>query len=496
MKDTTPAPEGWTEATDIEIDRVDLVNGAANGTRFLLAKSDGDAPAGIFTADEVRDLIKETDVQDDTEPVAKADLDVSEPLATDAESADGPVDQPGSPAWEAVDAATARKWAAILARAKNAVQLLADRERMEDSVGADDEAWCNAWDLDDASCAIDNAISLLAPYALGEEMDVEFGSDSPIEAVTKTAAAIDSDSLDIIEVLAPVAKAGRVLSAANETAIRTAVDSLQNVLASLPVAPAVEEVVVVKAAEPLVVEITAALPDYLAKMTEGAPALTALQVFETLSAGGRALAKAKGDPQLAVFDENGKLIGTVDPGDLSPIASSAAQAADAGAEVADDAPADEPADDAPADDAAAPAEAAPAAPDAAPDAATIPGTATVQAPPQQDPSQVTKAAVAEAFGDLFAPFAEQFGKYAELAKTVEQVQERVEKMASRPDTRNSPVLNGATGTAGPVSRDGSGGDEFAELTKAVDAATSDNERRAALAALSHAKIAARFAQPS
>ena len=204
-------------------------------------------------------VTKTAEIEPDA-PVIKADgdgegvdgLDPTVTLAETGEDAPGDPAQPGSPAWEAIDAATAVKWSAILSRAKNALCELADREWMEaDTVDPSDAD--NGWNLDDAGCAIDYAISVLAPYAVAEQNEVDTATEA-IEAITKTAAAIDVAGLDAIEGWTPLLKAGKVLSAANESAIRTAVESLQNVLSTLPQAP--EEAPVSKTAElePPVVE--------------------------------------------------------------------------------------------------------------------------------------------------------------------------------------------------------------------------------------------------
>ena len=52
-------PEDMSELVDVSIDRVDLVGKAANGHRFLLAKS-ADSPA-LISPDTVRELIKDAD---------------------------------------------------------------------------------------------------------------------------------------------------------------------------------------------------------------------------------------------------------------------------------------------------------------------------------------------------------------------------------------------------------------------------------------------------
>jgi hypothetical protein len=85
-------------------------------------------------------------------------------------------------------------------------------------------------------------------------------------------------------------------------------------------------------------------------------------------------------------------------------------------------------------------------------ARVIPGTDTVQSPVQAT-DEVSKAAatqLATAFGEAVAPVVKQLG---ELTTQVNAQLERVEKMAGQPDDRRSPLLNGATGVAGPALRD-------------------------------------------
>lgn len=81
------------------------------------------------------------------------------------------------------------------------------------------------------------------------------------------------------------------------------------------------------------------------------------------------------------------------------------------------------------------------------DARVIPGTDTVQAPAQaQEPDEVAKAAAAQLspFAEAMASVAKQF---SELATTMGAQSERVEKALAQPDDRRSPFLNGATGEA-------------------------------------------------
>jgi hypothetical protein len=163
-------------------------------------------------------------------------LDPTVPLAApDDPDVPGDPTDPGSPAWEAIDAATACKWTAILARAGYAIGLLAEREMLE-AASADPDDQENAWDLQDVGCALDYAISVLAPYAVGEQSEADCGA-MEMEGIAKAAGFVRPADLKVIETFAAVKKAGRVLSAPNEAAIRGAVDSLQKVLASLPDAP-------------------------------------------------------------------------------------------------------------------------------------------------------------------------------------------------------------------------------------------------------------------
>lgn len=74
-----------------------------------------------------------------------------------------------------------------------------------------------------------------------------------------------------------------------------------------------------------------------------APAMGARQPEATPPAGTVVsdVAKAKGDPQLVVYDESGNLLGIVDPGDLTPVANAGAAEpdGDGGVQAPDDAPA-------------------------------------------------------------------------------------------------------------------------------------------------------------
>jgi hypothetical protein len=438
---TSPIEDEFTELVDADIPRVDLVDKAANGTRFLIAKAQGapgllspelvrsligkqaaepeppreetvtmtGSPAAIFKliheaavakakydADDLRrmaasgaamddesypiadkedltrairavgrggadhdairrhviarakalgakseipdnwnadgslkgDVAKEMDMDDDA-------LDPTMMLAETAGDAPGMDTDPGSPAWEEVDAATARKWTSILARAKAAVDMLAQREMLEAAAG-DEGDMEHAFDLQDACCALDYAISVLAPFAVAEQAEADCAED--MQMVGKALHDFDAGQLDTIEALSSIAKAGRVLSAGNEAAIRGAVESLQKVLASLPQAPTTDEVAKTANEEPdmptptVSADVTADAGMEPAMGTQQAdPKPVAGQVVSDVE-------KADGDkPEMvAVFNANGKLVGIVDPSKITMVSGASADEDD----TSDDTPAE------------------------------------------------------------------------------------------------------------------------------------------------------------
>jgi hypothetical protein len=260
------------------------------------------------------------------EEVIMAELDATIVLAEPDDDMDAPgnASEPGSPAWEAIDAATARKWTSIAVRLRNALCVMAEREMLE-AASADPDDIEAAWDLKDAECALDYVIDTLAGFAVEEQAEAELAAE--MEMVGKALHAVDITALDTFEALAPVAKAGRVLSAANEQAIREAADSLQKVLASLPAAP---------------VEKTANEEDTMPKPTSsaetvanqgGEPAMGTAQA-EPKAVAGQVVSeveKADGEGKKAmvvVYDQNKRLIGIVDPDDITPVANSEADADD------------------------------------------------------------------------------------------------------------------------------------------------------------------------
>ncbi|RPE39751.1 hypothetical protein EDD90_2768 [Streptomyces sp. Ag109_O5-1] len=360
--------DDFTELVDANIGRVDLVDKAANGLPFLMAKAADGSQAGLMDPAFVRDLIGKTatsepdpapaagdtvtmtgtpgalaqliqqagSLKKDADMADAPDLDPTVVLAEPDGDAPGDPNTPGSPAWEAVDAATARKWTSILSRAKSALGVMSDREMLE-AASADPDDYDAALDLEDAAYAIDYAISILAPFAVDEQAEVDCGT-AEMDAIGKALRAFDPAQLDVIESLSHVAKAGRTLSAANEQAIRHAVASLEKVLASLPPAPESQE-----------------SGQEVAKKETPMPEGTIAETVETPAAATDPVGKADGDegkaPMVAVYDSAGRLVGIVDPAEITPIS---------GADAGDDTPTAEDAPDA-GDDSAADLDPAPAA---------------------------------------------------------------------------------------------------------------------------------------
>lgn len=235
--------EDMSELVDAVIDRVDLVGKAANGHRFILAKSDS---SNLIPAEVVRDFITKANEEDMPTDVIEAEVvkeDLDANVILEDATVDGDAEVPGSAAWESVDAATAAKWTAILARAKNAICELKNREKEEIEAGVehkDDQID----DLHDAVDAIEYAIDILAPFAANEAGEVDAAVMSGIE---KSVAGLKKKDIKTLEELGEVVKAGRALSSANEKTLRSAVESIMSVLDSLPVAKAEEVVAEVEA---------------------------------------------------------------------------------------------------------------------------------------------------------------------------------------------------------------------------------------------------------
>ena len=373
-------------------------------------------------------------------------MDPTVVLAAPDEDAPGDPNDPGSPAWEAIDAATACKWTAILARARSALGVMADRENLEAATADPDDADA-ACDLQDAACAIDYAISILAPFAVDEQAESDEGA-AALEMVGKALAGFDAAALDTVESLGAVRKAGRVLSSANEAAIRGAVESLQKVLASLPAAPATEEAgsPVAKTAneepnmaEPTpssdVTEASGQQPAMGAASAEPQPAAGAVvtDVAKTAQTAPAPVVKADKPPQVAVYDAHGNLVGVADPADITMIAAAKAPAAntDDSAMPDEPAPAAEAPDAPPTDMTPAPAASVGTPADAVPadDDTVAKATDTTENNEAQD---VLKGSIHEL---VKAAITEQSAQQGELIKSLEdrnkELEERNEALAKQ-----------------------------------------------------------------
>lgn len=460
---TAPEEDEFSDVVDAVITRVDMVGKGANGMPFLIAKNQG----GILPPETVRDLLKraEPDAPESVIPqrdditmtgspsaIAKmiheapmrpgnvfasmtaAAAQYQSPLVKDDMDADVAVGDlmgdgatlsdsvPGSADWENMDGDTAMNALAVLGRIQAIICWLADREAAE-AVTNDPGDAENVWNLEDAGCAVQCAIDTLAAFAAGEKLEASL--EDEMEAVGKAAA-----PLAVLEGLVPLVKAGRVLSATNEQALRGAAEAIQTVLASLPAPvtdeaapvaknteePAVAEVPVKKAVdEPTEPTAAATTPQNTPeaadtpdtedpKTADPAPVAKSNVHLSYASAmayvdenEGASIRKAKGDPQMAVFDASGKLVGTIDPTDLSPIA--APTPPEGGDEQA-----------APADD-------------------TAPPTDSSDAPPA-DTTPADPATVGTPSGDTPAP--DEDVQKSELVKAVDTVKaEFEEKLAAQ-----------------------------------------------------------------
>lgn len=351
-------PEDMNELVDVNIDRVDLVGKAANGHRFLLAKSASDSP-GLIAPDMVRDLIKEAD---------------AEPASADLAAFEG---------------------------------------------------------------------------------------------------------------IASVLKAGRALSSANESTLRSAAEAIQKVLASLPApeeAPVEKETPV--ATDPAAATVIIDAPILKTAPVGDAPEAVEKDAAEAIIADVPVLYEAgtvevveKAGTLMAVYDAKGKLVGVIKPNALTIVDSGdAAPAPEVEAEKAEEPEVEEveaaaeetvtePSDEVQPED-GAPAEAL------GDDEELIPGTETVKSPigKSAETETVTQAPdVAALLKEALAPLVEKIAHAADLAGEVKVLKERVEAYGREPDDRKSPLLNGATGEAG-IAKRSADNDELTTLAKSVEIA--------------------------
>jgi hypothetical protein len=320
---------------------------------------------------------------------------------------------------------------------------MVERELLEPTDGDPDD-FDSVMDLGDAACAIDYAISLLAPFAVGEQAEVD--SFEALEAIGKAALDGLSGPLEVVESLGQVRKAGRSLSASNERAIREAVESLQKVLASLPAAPETPE-----SGQP-VAKKESTMPE-----TGTAPETT----IDTPAVEPDAVGKADGEgkaPMVAVYDAKGKLVGIVDPTEITPISG-----ADATDETEPEAPAA--ADDlepAPAAAVGVPAE--DVAKDAPADDTTVTKTTPGTDPDvsnSSDLAELVKSILNEHSATQTELVTTQGAAIVELADRVEALKSQVKTLEEQPATP-SVFANGAQ----PMLRGQDRGTPSVDVTKA------------------------------
>lgn len=421
----TLVDDDFTEVRGVTVPRVDIVDKAANGTPFLLMKSAASDPnnPSLFTAESVQALLTkagETDMTADTPKpgdwIKKADATPGDLLVVEGGAAAVDASVPGSEAWESTDAATAEQAYSDLHRLKATLELLSDREDMEMVSGeGDPDDGMKAWDLDEAAAAVDFAADVVAVYAASE------GVEAAEEAgeITKALAGLPGDAIRTVEMLGKLVKAGRTLSAANEGKLRSASESIQSVLASLPAAP--DEITKKEAPvadetipDTTVRDITKALAEGEVPTTEPATEEVAADVVKNTDTDA-ALVKAEDASAAAglqaVFDSTGQLIGVVDPASIQPVAGAGAPAA-AADEPAAPAGVGEPTDATGADDA----------------------LVTKSA---QDVDQIVKGAVDEV--------------RAETAELVKSLRDEIDHLKA--PAKSKVFTNGADGTV-PVTRDG------------------------------------------
>lgn len=285
------------------------------------------AAAKKFGIDETKkmvggDLDDGVDGMDPTVVLAEPDDDMDTP---------GDPNDPGSPAWEAIDAATAQKWLSIAYRVKNALGVMAERELLE-AASADPDDAEDAWNLQDAQCAMDYVISILANFAADEQAEATLGAEE-MDAVGKALAGADGP-VGTIEALTSVRKAGRSLSSANEQAIRDAVASLQKVLASLPTP-------VEKTANEEPDMPTPTTAEDVTTESGQQPAMGSHEPDPKPVAGEPVTDMAKAanadkKAMVVVYDQKGRLVGICDPDDITPVANAEAEPDDMGDDGQDD----------------------------------------------------------------------------------------------------------------------------------------------------------------
>lgn len=144
------------------IKRVDAVDGPATGMPFLILKSN-DLPE--------QPVVKDAEA-DPAEGIETTNVDGPHIDGTDVPDDEANAAAPGTPAWEATDAAKARTAVDALVQVRNLARELADREN------AEGECDGSTWDLEDACGALDFALATLAKFAVDEQSEADNGQQA------------------------------------------------------------------------------------------------------------------------------------------------------------------------------------------------------------------------------------------------------------------------------------------------------------------------------
>ena len=132
-------------------------------------------------------------------------MDLTTPLAEPEDDAPGDPTTPGSPAWEAIDAATAQKWTSIAVRLKNALAIMADRE-MQEAATADPGDADNAFDL--AGCDVRDRLRdrhARRRSRSGSKSEADMGAEEQAALIGKAMTAFDPGQADTLEGLTAIA---------------------------------------------------------------------------------------------------------------------------------------------------------------------------------------------------------------------------------------------------------------------------------------------------
>lgn len=149
------------------IKRVDAVDGPATGMPFLILKSN-DLPE--------QPVVKDAEA-DPAEGIETTNVDGPHIDGTDVPDDEANAAAPGTPAWEATDAAKARTAVDALVQVRDRVRELAAREGAE-AAGGDDGDTYSQWDLEDACGALDFALATLAKFAVDEQSEADNGQQA------------------------------------------------------------------------------------------------------------------------------------------------------------------------------------------------------------------------------------------------------------------------------------------------------------------------------